>query len=202
MSPMKRLHRDNLFAWSQFDEARNLDFHSVLWLRNDGNVIVDPLPLSDHDQQHVDALGGVDTIIVTNSDHLRAAPELKQRYGAELCGPSAERSHLAAPCDRWLEDGEEVVPGLRVRELAGSKTPGELCVLLEPHTLIFGDLVRGHLGGRLNLLPEPKLADPEAARSSVRQLTEAVAVEAVLVGDGWHIFRDGQRALEDLVQTF
>ena len=30
---MKALHRPDLFSWSQFDEARNLDFHSVAWIR-------------------------------------------------------------------------------------------------------------------------------------------------------------------------
>ncbi|HMR78492.1 MAG TPA: hypothetical protein PKD61_25475, partial [Polyangiaceae bacterium] len=67
---MKSLHRDDLFGWSLFDESRNIDFHSVLWRRADGNVAIDPLPLSPHDAQHLDSLGGVRHIVVTNSDHL------------------------------------------------------------------------------------------------------------------------------------
>ena len=49
---MKRLHRVDLHGWSCFDETRDLDFHSVLWTRPDGNVVVDPLPLTDHDRRH------------------------------------------------------------------------------------------------------------------------------------------------------
>jgi hypothetical protein len=56
---MKALHREDLFGWSRFDEARNLDFHSVLWVRPEGNVVVDPLPLSEHDTTHLRSLGGV-----------------------------------------------------------------------------------------------------------------------------------------------
>ena len=31
---MKALHRPDLFGWSQFDEARNLDFHGVALIRS------------------------------------------------------------------------------------------------------------------------------------------------------------------------
>src|SRR5690606_35386635 len=47
---MKLLYRPDLYAWSRFDEARNIDFHSVLWVREGGNVVIDPLPLSAHEQ--------------------------------------------------------------------------------------------------------------------------------------------------------
>ncbi len=53
---MKKLHRPEFFGWSRFDEARNIDFHSLLWVRPGGNVLVDPLPLSPHDEAHLAAL--------------------------------------------------------------------------------------------------------------------------------------------------
>jgi hypothetical protein len=199
---MKALHRDDLFGWSLFDESRNIDFHSVFWQRPEGNVVIDPLPLSDHDARHVDSLGGVRHIVVTNSDHLRAAPQLKARYDAELCGPTEERSSFAVVCDRWLQDGDLVVPGLVARALSGSKTPGELCLVLRGDTLITGDLIRGQRGGCLNLLPDAKLSDPAAARRSVRHLVRSLKVECVLVGDGWHVFHAGQRALDALLAGF
>ena len=46
---MKRLHRNDIYGWSVFDEGRNIDFHSVLWVRPGGNIAIDPLPLSEHD---------------------------------------------------------------------------------------------------------------------------------------------------------
>ena len=199
---MKSLHRDDLFGWSLFDESRNIDFHSVLWRRADGNVAIAPLPLSPHDAQHLDSLGGVRHIVVTNSDHLRAAQELKQRYEADLCGPAAEQTSFGSSCDRWLADGDTVVPGLVAYFLDGSKTPGELCLVLDGTTLITGDLIRAQRGGALNLLPDAKLADPVAARRSVRGLARRISVQCVLVGDGWHVFQDGQRALEALVAGF
>jgi hypothetical protein len=197
---MKRLHRKDLYGWSKFQESLNLDFNSVLWVRPEGNIAIDPLPLSEHDLAHVRQLGGVACIVVTNSAHVRAAVELKAATGAVLLGPSAEREKVV--CDRYLTDGESVVPGLVVRELHGSKTPGELALILEETTLISGDLVRAHSADTLSIGPEPKLVDKAAAVSSLRRLAELhPRIEAILVGDGWSVFRDGAERLNELLEA-
>jgi hypothetical protein len=196
---LKRLHRPDLWGWSQFDEARDLDFHSVLWVRPGGNVVVDPLPMSRHDRRHLDKLGGVAHVVVTNSDHARVAEALAVEAQAELWGPAAEPDAL--PFDHLVEDGTTIVPGLVALALHGSKTPGELALVLEGTTLITGDLVRAHEAGRLCLLPDPKLTDKAAAVASVRRLAALPGIDAVLVGDGWPVFRDGGRALQELVAT-
>jgi glyoxylase-like metal-dependent hydrolase (beta-lactamase superfamily II) len=193
---MKLLHRPDLFGWSRFDEARNLDFSSIAWIRPGGNVVIDPLPMTEHDRAHLESLGGAALIVITNSDHTRDAQKLAQHFGASLAGPRAERETFPFACERWLADGDEVVPGLSVIEMRGSKTPGELALLLERTTLITGDLVRGHMGGKLNLLPDAKLTDRAQAVASVKRIVmEYPEIETVLVGDGWPIFHDGKRAL-------
>lgn len=196
---MKSLHRPDLYAWSAFDEARDIDFNSVAWVREDGNVIVDPLPLSPHDEQHLERLGGVAWVVVTNREHARDTARIAARFGAQIAGPAAERETLPLPCARWLGDGEELVPGLRALELHGSKSPGELALLLDETTLVTGDLVRAHRAGQLMLLPDAKLTDKGKALASLRRLLDFERVEAVLVGDGWSVFRDGRRRLAELV---
>ena len=42
---MKQLHRKDLFGWSELNKERNLDFNSVLWVREGGNILIDPLPI-------------------------------------------------------------------------------------------------------------------------------------------------------------
>lgn len=198
---MKRCHRPDLYCWSRFDEARDIDFHSYLWVRDGGNVAVDPLPLSEHDRTHLRSLGGVQTVVVTNSDHLRDAERLAAEFGARLCGPRAERATFGVECDRWLGEGDQLAPGATVLELDGSKTPGELALLLDATTLITGDLVRCHAGGTLTLLPDGKLRDRAAAIASVKRLLDYDGIEAVLVGDGWPVFRDGHARLRELVAS-
>lgn len=198
---MKELHRPEFFCWSVFDEARNIDFHSFLWVRPEGNVLVDPLPLSPHDEAHLKKLGGASLIIVTNSDHVRSAQQIAAWSGARIAGPAAESDRFPIPCSLWLREGDEPVPGLSVLEMKGSKTPGELALSIGGHTLVMGDLVRAHRAGALHLLPNEKLTDRDAALDSVRRLLDFTQVKAVFVADGWLIFRDGHRVLRELVAS-
>ena len=199
---MKRLHRDDLFGWSVFDASRNIDFHGLSWVRDDGNVLVDPVPMSAHDEAHLRDLGGAATIVITNSDHTRDAVALAETFGAKIFGPRGEQDGFPIRCDGWLGQDDAVVPGLIVHEMSGSKTPGELALTLDATTLITGDLIRAHEGGRLCMVPDAKLADIGAARSSVRRLAALSEIEAVLVGDGWPVFRHGAEALRELVDSF
>lgn len=195
---MKSLHRPDLFAWSWFDRDRNMDFNSVAWIRAEGNILIDPLPLSSHDRAHLDSLGGAAWIVTTNSDHIRAAEEIAGVMGANIAGPAAERESFAIACSRWLSDGDELVPGLLAIELHGSKTPGELALLLEDRTLITGDLVRAPQAGSLTILPDAKLDSRVAAVASVRRLAQFSDIDTVLVGDGWSVFGDGSQRLIEL----
>jgi hypothetical protein len=196
---VKRLHRPDLWGWSRFDEGRNLDFHSVLRVSPGGNVAIDPLPLTPHDREHLTELGGVATIVITNSDHVRGAAELAGQTGARVLAPAGERERFPIPCHGFVADGDEVAPGLVAIALDGSKTPGELALVLDGSTLVTGDLVRAHRGGGLDLLPGAKLADRAAALRSLRRLAGLPGIEAVLVGDGWPVFRQGGQALRELL---
>lgn len=198
---MKQLHRKDLFCWSEFNPERNIDFHSILWVRQEGNILIDPLPLSVHDFNHLRQLGGAALIIVTNSDHCRDAFHLSKVTGARLYGPTKEKNTFPLLCEDWLQDQDEIVDGLTVYELNGSKTPGELALVLENETLITGDLIRGHAAGKLCILPEMKLKDVAAAKASVRRMANLPSINTVLVGDGWPVFHNGGMALKELASS-
>jgi hypothetical protein len=103
--------------------------------------------------------------------------------------------------ERWLADGDEPFAGMRVRELHGSKTAGELALVLDEATAIFGDLVRAHAADALMLLPAAKLRDRGRALESLRRFRELhPAVAHVLVGDGWCAFRHGGALLDELLR--
>jgi Metallo-beta-lactamase superfamily len=199
---MKQLHRNDLFGWSEFNPDRNLDFHSVLWVRTEGNVMFDPLPLSPHDLKHLNQLGGVKFILITNSDHCRDAFHLAKMTGAELYGPASEKDSFPFACDHWVADNQEIIPGLKAYQLNGSKTPGELAFVLEGATLITGDLIRCHVGGELCLLPEAKLGNVEQARESAKRMASLDGITTVLVGDGWPLFTHAGEALKLLANSF
>jgi glyoxylase-like metal-dependent hydrolase (beta-lactamase superfamily II) len=197
---MKRLHRPDLFTWSIYEPEQQVDFNGFLWKREGGNVVIDPPPLAPADEAHLAELGGAAWILITNSMHVRGARELAARTGARLLGPSGERGGFPVACERWLRDGEEPFPGLLVREMQGSKTDGELALVLGETTAVFGDLVRAHRAGSLMLLKREKLREPAAAVASVQRLRKLhPRVEHVLVGDGWSAFRNGGALLDELL---
>ncbi|HLP89613.1 MAG TPA: MBL fold metallo-hydrolase [Nostocaceae cyanobacterium] len=198
---MKALHRPDLYSWACFNPARNIDFNGFAWIRPEGNILIDPVALSNHDWQHIESLGGVMWVVLTNSDHLRSAKEIADQTYAKLAAPKGEKESFPILCDRYLSDGEELVPGLKTIEMQGSKTTGELAFLLEETTLITGDLVRSRRAGWLEMLPDDKLSDREKAIASVKRLATLDKIEAVLVGDGWSIFRDGHARLQELIAT-
>lgn len=196
---MKALHRPDLFCWSVFDEARDIDFNSVLWVRKDGNIAFDPLPLSAHDVEHVKKLGGIAWIVITNVDHVRAAETLAQTFGAKLAAPLGERNELKLSPDRWLSTGDELVPGLRAVGFEDGKTACELAFVLEETTLITGDLIRSHKANSLMLLPDGKLRNPARAKECARRLLDFKRIDTVLVGDGWPYFRGGYAELQRIL---
>lgn len=198
---MKTLHKNNFYCWSVFDEDRNIDFHSYVWVTGQGNIVFDPLPLTEHDKRHLLSLGKVSHILISNSDHVRNAQALADETGAQIWGPEAEKDSFPIKCSRWLSAGDNLLSGLDVYSLAGSKTDGELAFLLEGDTLITGDLVRAHAGGKLCMLPDPKLQDKSKAVASVKMLASINGVKAVLVGDGWPVFREGGLILDELAAS-
>ncbi|MEQ1506467.1 MAG: MBL fold metallo-hydrolase, partial [Myxococcota bacterium] len=147
------------------------------------------------------SLGPVRWIVVTNSDHTRAAAALAAETGARTCGPAAEQATFPLRCARWLTEGDEVSDGIRVVALDGSKTPGELALIVDGSTLITGDLVRAHRAAALTCLPAAKLADRAAAVASIRRLAAIPGIEAVLVGDGWPVFERGGDHLRALAAS-
>ena len=70
---MKQIAFDDMYCWSIFNEVRQIDFNGHLWIRDGGNVLIDPVPMSEEDLRQFDELGGARWIVITNCDHEREA---------------------------------------------------------------------------------------------------------------------------------
>lgn len=198
---MKGLHRSDLYCWSEFSEENNIDFHSFLWVREEGNIIIDPLTLSRHDEKHLRELGLFQSIVLTNSGHIRDSERISEMTQAQIYVPAEESEVFPFSSVKKLNEGDEVVPGLRVLEMEGSKTPGELALLLEDMTLICGDLVRSYQEGQLELLKDTKLSDKSKAIASVGRLVALPALETIILGDGGPVVHDAKNRLAELLKT-
>ncbi len=162
-------------------------FNSFFIARPDGNLAIDPLPLSDADAAEIEARGGLAWVVVTNRDHERDARAIASRFGAKIAATAPDVAMLSGPVDRALEPGD-LIGGGRVIELHGFKTPGE-CALhfADLEAVVLGDALWGSPAGSLRLMPDEKLADPKRAALSLRAVA-ATWAKHLLVGDGACIF--------------
>lgn len=186
---MKRTAIEGLHTWGRFQPDRELDFNGFYWARPGGGVLFDPMPLDGAERGILERLGGARWAVLTNFDHLRAAPELRRELGLTVCAPAEERARFgdaAQVVDRWYTAAEGLPAelGIEARELRGGKSPVEMALWIRPlKVLLFGDLVRSHEAGRLRLLPDAKLADRARVVGSLRELA-SLPIEGVAVGDG------------------
>lgn len=204
---MKRTRLPGLFTWSVWQPDRRIDFNGFLWVRPDGNVAFDPMPLGAEQTAIVEAEGGIAAIVLTNADHWRATTELRERFRAEVWAPEGDRDRFgerAEQVDGFFTHAGSLPVGLgaevAVHELRGGKSPVEIAFYLEPlRALLFGDVVRSHEVGRMCLLPDAKLADRDLVLRDLMRLRDR-NVDAVLLGDGDSFLAGARGAFLDLLR--
>ena len=162
---MKQLIFDDIYSWSIFSDMRQVDFNGHLWVRPEGNILIDPVPMIDSDLNQFDKLGGARLIVLTNADHEREAEFFRQRTGADIVIHEADTAALEVAANRQITDGEEIAPGLQAIHLRYGKSPGEIALYFsEKRAVLSGDLIVGSPIGSLTLLADEKLADPPKPR--------------------------------------
>jgi uncharacterized cupin superfamily protein len=180
--------------WSVWQPDRNLFFNSFFVASPDGNVAIDPLPISDADADDIAARGGLAWVLITNRDHERDARTLAARFAAKLVCSAREEHLLSAPVDRTVQPGD-IFAGAVVIGLEGLKTPGEIALhWADRRAVLVGDALWGSPAGAVKLMPDDKLEDPARAVMSLRAL-RARLPEHLLVGDGACIFGGAHRAI-------
>ena len=197
---MKQLMFSDIYSWSIFSELRQLDFNGHLWVRPEGNILIDPVPMIDSDLEQLAALGGAELIVITNCDHEREAEKFREITGAQISVHEADADALSTKIDRSLADQEEIVPGLTAIRLKYGKSDGEIAIYFSEQGIVLaGDLIVGAPMGHLSLLMDEKLDDPAKAALEIRKIL-ALSFDTVLVGDGHSILRDGRRQLAECLE--
>ena len=197
---MKQLMYSDIYSWSIFSEMRQVDFNGHLWVRPEGNILIDPVPMIDSDLNQLTALGGAKLIVITNCDHERQAEEFRKLTGAQIAVHEADAGELSTQVDRSLTNQEEIVPGLAAIHLRYGKSAGEIALYFcEQGIVLAGDLIVGAPMGNLSLLADDKLANPAKAALEIRKLL-ALSFDTILVGDGHSVLQDGRRQLVECLE--
>ncbi len=191
-----------IFTWPWFSKRHGYDFNGTLVLESMGNLCIDPV------EPDADALAqlekkGVERILLTNRNHVRAANLVRERTGATLAIHPDDAGYAreqGAQIDEDLAFGGRAGP-FSIVGVPG-KSPGELA-LHDPmrRLLIIGDAVIGNPPGELSLLSERVMDEPPLLRASVRRLLE-LDFDVILVGDGVPIVEGARQRLRDLVASF
>src|SRR5579864_6593268 len=145
---MQTLAIPGVSMWSVWQPDRKVFFNSYFVVRPEGNVVVDPLALSEDDAREIEAAGGVALAIVTNRDHERRSSDVIQRFGAKLAASVDDAPLLQSRVDKTLREGDEPFAGARVIAFEGMKSPGEIALHLRAHdAAIVGDALWGEPAG-------------------------------------------------------
>jgi glyoxylase-like metal-dependent hydrolase (beta-lactamase superfamily II) len=192
--------------WSRPQQDRGIDFNGFHWKRESGSVLIDPMEVDEAELAVLRERGGARWILLSNFDHLRATEPLKRLLGAEVLAPAGEHDRFAQRggiVDHWFQSSadlpDDLRPGVGVYPIPGGKSEVEMAFLLkEPKALVFGDVVRSHASGRLNLLPDPKVSNKKALVSALRALGE-LDFDGLLLGDGDNLVFGGKRAYAELL---
>ena len=199
---MKELFKD-VYTWARFSEEKGLNFNGWFILRQHplfGNLSIDPPPPTEEDLAQMKSLGGVQWIVITNRNHVRWSRELQQRFGARIEMHAADAGTVDLAVDHRFEDGHMVAGFLRVVTVPNNKSPGESALHWpERKLLILGDALIGKPPGWLTLLPPEKYADVALAREGIQVLLD-LDFDAILLGDGEPILKNGKEAVERFLE--
>ncbi|MDE2571266.1 MAG: cupin domain-containing protein [bacterium] len=196
---MQRTSLEGIWMWSRWQPDRQLSFNSF-FLRGDGGVVVDPLPIEEEDLAAINTDGGARWVVVTNRDHERDARAVADRLGAELAAPAADVPQMRCRIDRELRDGESL-GRVRVVALDGMKSPGEVALhVADARAVIVGDALFGDPAGAVRLPADEKLGDPKRALLSLRRVL-ALQPQHLLVGDGACIYGNAGEVIGAYLST-
>ena len=195
---MREIFKD-VYTWARFSEEHRLNFNGWFILRQHplfGNLSIDPPPPSEADLDQMKSLGGVQQIVITNRNHVRWSRELQQRFGAKIGMHAADASTVDLAVDHQFEDGHMVAGFLHAVTVPNNKSSGETALHWpERKLLILGDALIGKPSGWLTLLAPEKYADVALAKEGIQTLL-GLEFDAILLGDGEPILKNGKEAME------
>ena len=167
----------------------------------DSTVLVDPLiPSAAQERErflaHLDAdvarVGKPVAVLLTVAAHERSAPELAERYGAEIWAHEREIEQHGAAADHPFRSGAALPGGVAALDAAD-----EIVLWIPAHAaLVVGDILLGAGEGEIRVCPDSWLdqLSPADVRKQLRPLLD-LPVERILVSHGEPVLEGAHDAL-------
>lgn len=175
---MRELALPGMHVWRR--AAGTLDEHAYFIVHEDGNIALDPLPLDEDSARQIELLGGVRTVVLTDSGSERDGGALRARFGANVAA---------------LSDGKTIAHGIvaiAVGERYAIHIPRSKCA-------IAGLPVTGAPIGAITIALTEDRARREAA-FALRRLW-ALRLNALLVTHGYPVVTGADDALATAIEA-
>lgn len=188
--------------WSWLSPPHGYLFNGYLLRLPEEVVCIDPVQADEADLAAL-VTAAPKRIVLTNRNHVRIAPLLRERTGARVAIHPADADHArrqGAVLDEVLTPGQRIGP-LTIVAMPG-KSPGEVALHWPARRLlIVGDALIGDPPGQVRLLGPQVIDDMEGLRRSIRALL-ALDFDVLLVGDGEPLLSGARAAVQRLVASF
>jgi hypothetical protein len=191
----------HLAIWHTYDPAVKAELCSTCLATVAGIYLIDPIPLR---KQALDGLIGssqVAGIVVTNSNHHRAATQFAQRFPVGIFAHHEAFPDEKPSCLTTIADGEEISDGLRVIDIHGAAA-GEIVVHFTGNggTLVVGDALVNFEPHGFSLLPAKYCSNQKQMCRSLRKLLDYKA-ERILFAHGTPILSNTSERLRGLLDS-
>ncbi len=188
-----------LGLWLAYDPAVKSDLFSTAARIGGLLFIVDPVLLAAEALEELTAAMSVSGVLVTNSNHPRAALWFSREFAAPIYAAAPVIGEFEGARTVTITDREEISPGLTALALPGG-APGEMAFHFaeDGGTIIIGDALIHFEPYGFALLPAKYCTDQKALRQSLRQLLDW-PFERLLFAHGTPILSSARARLETLL---
>ncbi len=162
---------DSVYYWSVYDPALKCEVGSTALRSASGLVVVDPIPLAEAAWDELLCLAPLRAVLLTNGNHARYAPALREKYQVPIATAPATRKEIAELKPDVLLLENELLYGIAAIPVPGA-TPGETIFHFRAGgTLVVGDAaINVDPAKGLELLPDKYCNDPAQNRASLRKM--------------------------------
>jgi glyoxylase-like metal-dependent hydrolase (beta-lactamase superfamily II) len=188
-----------LWLWQAYDPAVKSDLCSSAVAIRGRLFLVDPIPLAAAPLAELTAGSSVAGVLVTNSNHPRAAAAFARKFGATVFAAEPVRREVGDASTQPIAGGE-ITPGLAAIPIEGAAS-GEMAFHFEDNggTLIVGDALINFEPYGFTLLPAKYCSNHKQMRGSLRQLLDW-PFERLLFAHGSPILFSARARLETLLR--
>ena len=191
----------HLAIWHTYDAAVKAELYSTCLATVAGIYLIDPIPLQKRALDSLLSSSRVTGIVVTNSNHRRAAAQFAQRFQGRIFAhretfPDDEPSRFTT-----IADGEEISDGLCVIGIEGA-APGEIALHYagDGGTLIVGDALVNFEPYGFSFLPPKYCSDEKQMRGSLQKLLDYKAAR-ILFAHGTPILSSARERFKGLLNS-